>query len=103
MGKIKYDGVVEAVHYDSEGQVVWVRVYRRRGPTFSDRILLDRNEFIKELKAGRRYYSGKRIPLKASTFELGRPVKLIEQNGKEILAIGDRQPEGDCLDGVPII
>jgi hypothetical protein len=103
MGKTKFDGVVEAVHYDAGGQVDWVRVFQRRGPTFSDRVILKRDSFIRELKAGMSYYSGKRIPLMAGTFDLADPVRLVERDGKEILLIGDGQPEKDNLAGVPII
>jgi hypothetical protein len=80
-----------------------VRVYQRRGPTFSDRIILKREIFIQELKAGMSYYSGKRTPLMASTFDLAEPVRLVQQDGKEVLLIGDKQGEKDNLSGVPII
>jgi hypothetical protein len=103
MGKTKFDGVVGAVHYAPDGQVDWVRVYQRRGPTFSDRVLLKRDRFIQELKAGLVYYSGKRQRLLASTFELGEQVRLDSQDGQEILRIGDAQGEKDRLQGVPII
>ena len=52
MAKVKYDGVIEAVHYAADGQVEWVRAYLRRGPAFSDRIMLDRQTLIEDLKAG---------------------------------------------------
>jgi hypothetical protein len=101
--KTKFDGVVESVHYQPDGQVSWVRVYQKRGPTFSDRILLDRQAFIDQLKAGKKYYSGHRIPLRASTFEIGKQVRLAEKDGHEYLLIGDQQADRDHLEGVPII
>jgi hypothetical protein len=103
MGKTKFDGVVESVHYNPEGQVKWVRVYRRRGPTFSDRLLMNRDEFIRELKSGRRYFSGKRIALQASTFDLGEQVSLLQRDGSEYIVIGEQSSEKDFLKGVPII
>jgi hypothetical protein len=103
MAKKKFDGVVESVHYNPDGSINWVRVYQRRGPTFSDRVILKREDFIQQLKAGRKYYSGKRTPLMAGTFEIFEPVRLEEKDGKEIVIIGDEQSEHDKLSGVPII
>jgi hypothetical protein len=103
MGKTKYDGVIEAAHYNLDGMVSWVRVYRRRGPTFSDRILMNREELIKELKSGRVYYSGKRIPYMAGTFEVSEKILLEERDGKEVLLIGEHTAEKDQLTGLPII
>ena len=42
MAKIKYDGVITAVHFNPDKQVDWVRAFLRCGPQFSDRIMLDR-------------------------------------------------------------
>jgi hypothetical protein len=103
MAKPKYDGVVEAVHYQPDGQVAWVRAYLRRGPTFSDRILLDRERLIGDLKAGKRYLAGKRIPLMASTFEVSDPLRIVEVDGQEVLVTGDYQVRRDHLEGVPVL
>jgi hypothetical protein len=103
MAKIKYDGVVESVHYDPDGTINWVRVYQRRGPTFSDRMLLKRDDFINQLKGGKKYYSGKRIPFQGGTFEVFEPVRLLEKDGQEIVVIGEKDAEHDRLEGVPII
>jgi hypothetical protein len=103
MAKVKYDGVVEAVHYRPDGQVEWVRTYLRRGPTFSDYILLDREALIEHLNSGKKYYSGRRIPLLASTFEISSQVKLIKKNGSEILVTDDLESDQDCLKNVPVM
>jgi hypothetical protein len=103
MASPKYDGVVEAVHYTQDGKVGWVRVYERRGPTFSDRIVLDRTTFVERLKAGRKYVAGKRIPLKASTFETSVPIRLLQDGGESILVTGDQKSTRDNLEGVGII
>jgi hypothetical protein len=103
MGKTKYDGVVEAVHYGEDGLIDWVRVYRRRGSTFSDRLLMKRDEFIQELKSRRKYFSGKRLTYLASTFEISEEVRLLEQDDREFIVIGDSQAEKDRLRGVPVI
>ncbi len=103
MAKVKFDGVVQAVRYQRDGQVEWVRAYLRRGPTFSDYILINRQTLIEYLKSGKRYYAGERIPLMASTFHLYQPLRVIQQDGKEILVTGDLVTSQDRLDGVPIL
>ncbi len=103
MAKDKFDGVVEAVHYDSGGGVKWARVYLRRGPIFSDRLKLDRQTLIDQLKAGKRFFTGRQIPLMAGTFELSKPVKLFQTDGREVLVAGDTQATQDFLDGAPVI
>jgi hypothetical protein len=103
MSKSKFDGVIEAVHYTPDGRVAWVRAYLRRGPTFSDRVMLDRAALIDDLKSGKKYMAGRRIELQASTFELASPIQVAQCNGDEILVTGDRQADRDRLEGVPVI
>lgn len=103
MAKQKYDGVVEAVHYKPDGQVDWVRTYLRRGPTFSDYILLDRQTLIEHLKAGKKFMAGKRIAQLASTFEVSHPLKVIQSDSRDVLVVGDVQSNVDRLEGVPLL
>ena len=103
MAKKKYDGVIEAVHYDPEGRVDWVRAYLWRGMVFSDRILLDRQTLVEDLKAGKRYLVGERVQYQGATFETDEPLRILERNGDPILVVGDRGAEQDLLDGVPVI
>jgi hypothetical protein len=78
----KYDGIVEAVHYKPDGQVDWVRVFERRGPTFSDYLILKRDALVSRLKAGKKFMVGRRVPTMASTFEVSSPVKLVTAGGR---------------------
>jgi hypothetical protein len=103
MAKPKYDGVIEVVHYKPDGQVDWVRAYLRRGAAFTDRIKLDRSTLVEHLKSGKRYLSGKRVTLMAGTFDVDRPLRVVQENGKEVLVTGEIQAEHDNLEGVPII
>lgn len=103
MAKIKYDGVIEAVHYQPEGQVAWVRAYQRRGPTFSDHLLIQRQELIEQLKAGKNFRVGERKPYLAGTFEVGEAVRLVQHEGRELLVVGEQQGDQDQLKGVPIL
>jgi hypothetical protein len=82
----KFDGVIEAVRYKN-GQIMVVRAFERRGATFSDRILVDRNELLERLKKGKKFVIGKRTELLASTFEIqGQPVQVLSRDGKEIIS-----------------
>ena len=103
MAKAKYDGIVEAVRYDPDGKVKWVRAYLRRGQTFSDIVLLDRQTLAEQLKSGKQIMAGRRIPLQASTFEVTKPLRLIQQDKQDVLVTGDMTANKDCLEGVPVI
>jgi hypothetical protein len=103
MAKVKFDGVVEAVHYQPDGQVAWVRAYERRGATFSDHVLIDRQNLIQKLKNGKRFVVGRRLPYLASTFEVSAPLQVVQVDGKEVLATGGAGGGRDSLTGVPVI
>jgi hypothetical protein len=103
MAKIKYDGVVEAVHFKPDGQIDWVRVYERRGAIFSDRILLCREAFIRQLKSGKRYMVGERILNLGAKFNVTQPVHLFFQDGNQVIVVGNTHANKDEMNGVPII
>jgi len=103
MAKIKYDGVVEAAHYKADGQLDWVRIYERRGVIFSDVVLLSREAFVRQLRAGKRYMVGERIMNLGGKFNVTQPVHLVSQDGNQVIVVGDRQVTKDALNGVPII
>ncbi len=103
MAKAKYDIVVEAVRYKPGGEVDWVRGYERRGAVFSDRILIQRKDLIERIKSGKVVLVGRRVPLKASTFEVFHPIKVVTKGGREVLITGENQKDHDYLEGVPLI
>ncbi|MGB9521259.1 MAG: hypothetical protein ACPL6F_00750 [Anaerolineales bacterium] len=103
MAKQKVDIVVEAVRYKPNGEIDWVRVYERRGTTYSDHVILSRDELIARLQKGQKAYAGKRIPFMASTFELSRPVILKQNNGKVLILTENAQTNHDQLENVPLI
>ncbi len=103
MAKEKFDGVVEAVHFASDGEIAWVRAYERRGSIYSDRILLDRKTLIERIKSGKRFFTGQRIPLEAGSFEIFHPIRVIGQDGHPILVTGYSSVQKDTMDGVPIL
>jgi hypothetical protein len=103
MAKPKYDGVIEAVHYDDQGQVSWVRGFLRRGPIWSDYVRLDRQELIDKINSGMRLMTGERIHYYGGTFETSDQLKVIKVNQHEILVAGDNGAKSDDLRGVPLI
>ncbi|NMC79593.1 MAG: hypothetical protein GYA59_09560 [Chloroflexi bacterium] len=98
----KFDGVIEAVRYTPEGQVGQVRIYERRGPTFSDRVLLTREQLVQRMKAGQRFVAGERKEFLASTFVVRAPVRLAGPKGKEVLVTTQPAGDGDDLHEVPL-
>ena len=82
----KYDGVIEAVHYKN-GQIDIVRAFERRGAAFTDRIMLNRKEFVERIKKGTKYVVGKRKEFLAGSFDVQeKPVQVLEHDGQEILS-----------------
>lgn len=103
MANQKYDGVIEAVHYHSDGQIDWVRAYLRRGPTWSDRLILKRQDLIDEIKAGRRIMLGQRVEYMGGTFDVTAPVHLTGAEGMEVLVTDSAQGEKDRLEGASVL
>jgi hypothetical protein len=103
MAKKKFDGVVEAVHYKSNGEVDWVRAYERRGPTFSDHLLIEREALIERLKSGKNFMVGRRVQREASTFDVTQPLRVVDFGGRDALVVGQSKAEQDSLEGVPVI
>lgn len=96
----KVDGVIEAAHYQN-GQIMNVRAYERRDATFSDHILIDRQDLIERIKKGKKFLVGTRKELMASTFELGKPVQVLTRNGKEIISTS-AEADHDELENVRV-
>lgn len=96
----KYDGIIEAVRYKN-GQIVMARGYEWRGAAFSDHVLISRRELLERLKSGKQFLTGKRREYWAGTFEEGKPVKLVNREGREFITTRD-DAEGDELEQVPV-
>jgi hypothetical protein len=101
----KYDIVIEAVHYNEDGRVAWVRLYERIGSAFTDRLIWSRDKLIERLRAGAQVVAGKRIALLAGTFEVSDQVRLVERNDDYFLETGSNggSAAGDHLPGIPIL
>ena len=95
----KFDVVIEAVRYKN-GQILTARGYERRGATFSDRVLLDRKMIVDQIKDKKVFVTGQRKELFASTFEIGKSVKLVVHDGREVLSTSNAASR-DELEDVP--
>ena len=96
----KFDGIIEAVHYKN-GQIVTVRAYERRGASFSDRVLIERKDLLERIKSGKKFLTGARKEYLAGTFEEGKPVQLVNLDGKEYIATREGA-DHDELEQVPV-
>ena len=93
------------MRYTPDGKLSLARAYERRGPAFSDRILLNRDELIKRLEAGEKFMVGKRIPMMGASFEVSAMVYLVEgaDNAVWISTSKDNgQSSKDEIEGAPI-
>ena len=96
----KFDVVIEAVRYKN-GQILSVRAYERRGATFSDLVLLDRKTIADKIKNKKVLVTGQRKEFLASTFEIGKSVKLIKNGDREAISTNDNAAH-DELEDVPV-
>ena len=103
MANKKVDLVIEAVHYQSNGPIDWVRAYERRGPTYSDCVLVPRAKLVKLLQNGKKTWVGKRIPGLASTFELFKQVTLKQNDNKLVILTEGTSANDDKLEDSPLI
>jgi hypothetical protein len=99
----KVDGLIEAAHFGPDGKLAWVRAYERRGPTWSDIVLLDRPSLIQRLKAGKRFHVGARTEFMASEFVLGEQVRVVATRRGPVLVTGKGGSSEDRLQTLPIV
>ena len=98
MAQQKADGVIEAVRYAPDGNLDLVRIYERRGPAFSDVILLDRETLLRRIRKGERFFTGKRKISWGSSFDIQKEVHLVSHDGKEYLTTRTGEATRDILD-----
>ena len=97
----KFDGIIEAVRYNPDGQIALVRGYELRGVTYSDRILLDRKNLLERLNEGKTFTTGQRKERWGSTFDYGKTVKVVNKDGKDYLTTSDSAAQRDELEDTP--
>jgi len=99
----KADLVLVAARYaPADSRLYVAQAYRRRGPIWSDLLLLDRPSLIQALEEKRHVYAGRLTGL-AHEFEMLHPIRLEKRNGDVVLRADDMPavPAGDAL-GVPL-
>ena len=101
MAKQKYDGIIESVRVDQDGQLEFARLYERRGGIFLDYVLVKRDDLIQRLKENKKIYSGKRVKYQGSSFEVNEPLNLIASQGQDVLVLGTGKAAHDDLKGLP--
>jgi hypothetical protein len=98
----KFDGVIEAVRYNPDGQIALVRAYVLRGVTYSDRVLLDRDTLVERLKEGKKFTTGQRKEFLGSTFEFGKPLKVVSKDGGFVITTREDASQRDEVEETPV-
>lgn len=98
---VKFDGVIEAARFTPNGNLLMVRAYVKRGATFSDHVLIDRDALLERLKQGKKFVTGQRTANMASTFTTLKAVQLTGAKGQEIISTS-AQADRDLLEEVPL-
>jgi len=102
MAQTKFDYLVEAVHYSPDGELEKIRLYERRGPSFSDRIIINRDQLIQYLVAGKKVAAGNRISFMASTFNHTGEIRISGTKEAPVLVMGGDITSHDSLTGIPV-
>jgi hypothetical protein len=98
MPRKKPAGVIEAVRYQDDGKIDTVRLFRRRGAVWSDRIIMTRSELLEHIAKGENYMTGQRQPYLGTWLDTGFPVR--HQRG--FIITEGTQENRDLLSGVPV-
>jgi hypothetical protein len=98
---VKFDGVIVAARYATEGSLAMVRAYVRRGATFSDHVLIEREALVEGLKKGKKFMTGQRTKGMASTFETWKTIQLVGSKDHEFISTSP-QAQHDLLEEVPV-
>ncbi len=101
--KKSYDGVVVAARYTPQGKIEWVRAFERHGFVFSDRILMDRETLVENLREGKRFKTGERIIYQGNDFKVNEDIQLIESGDGNVIVAGKTSSNQDLLGDLPII
>ena len=98
MAGVKVHAVIEAVRYSPQGKIDLVRLYERRGATFSDSFLVGREELLRRLQRGEVIATGQRQQFQGSVFNIGSRV---HPHGGQVVT-GEGETGRDRLENVPL-
>jgi hypothetical protein len=99
--KKPYDGVIVAAHYTPKGEIDWVRAFERHGFVFSDRVQLNRENLVEQLRNGKRFKTGERVTYLGNDFRIKEDVRLVEMTGGNVILAGDVSSKQDALGNIP--
>jgi hypothetical protein len=102
MPNIKFDYLIEAIHYSPAGEIQNLRLFERRGPSFSDRLIFSREQVIEALQNGKKVVTGSRKSYLASTFDLNGIVQLSGNKENPTIVLGEEPAAKDFLPGIPV-
>ncbi len=102
MARNKFDIVIVAVQYNHDGNISQVRLFERRGPTFSDHLLFSRAQLMQSLQDRKKVVTGERVEFMAGTFNISDPVVAQNISGKTVILTQGTSKKHDCLQGVPL-
>ncbi|MEN4013143.1 MAG: hypothetical protein AB1453_05060 [Chloroflexota bacterium] len=97
----RFDVVIEAVRFTPDGSLQTARIYERRGPVWSDRLLIGRADLIRRIRKGEKVVIGARKPYLANTFEAFAAVRLAQNDDKEVLTSMVENDHSDSLPQAP--
>ena len=100
--KKPYDGVVVAARYTPQGEIDWVRAFVRHGFVFSDRMNMDRETLLKNLREGKKFKTGERITFQGNDFKISDDIQLIESDSGSKIIAGEVSKNRDSLGNIPI-
>ncbi len=103
MFRRKIDGVIEAVKYNEDKSIDWVRFHERRGYAYSDRLLLDREQLIDRLEAGELFFTGQRTQYQGNTFNTQKKVITEDRSGNLVILTEGAETDHDHLEDVPVL
>jgi hypothetical protein len=101
MTRTGFDGLVEAVRYSKSGKIEMVRLYKKRGTTFSDRVLFSRSRLKESLYQGKRYMTGIRRSYWGNSFDVDKRIILSRNTNEVIITVG-QSGQRDFLANVPL-
>jgi hypothetical protein len=95
------DVVLVAARYEgSSSRISLTQAYERRGPIWSDLLLLDREQLIARLRSKKRVFTGRARDM-SGDFDVSSAVRLLEAAGASVVRANGRDAPGDDL-GLPL-
>ncbi len=93
----KFDLLIDSVHYNANGDIEFVRCFERRGPSFSDNLILNRNQLVGRFNEQKVVVTGTRETYMGSTFVVQKLVTI--KNG---IISTDPASSKDMLQNIPL-